>query len=483
MRNLLRGALLGLVATFVAVAGIGLIAPDWGLQLLDHFARSPGDGLLLLLAPAPAVMTRDLKTILAEMKALQDKYKGKPMPTEEATKFEELAAEAQPMQDEIDRNRKTRSVEESEREGKRLQTTTLPDDTQPEAKRPTIISPVGYMKMGAFILAHGQVEAFRKAGRPQAPWLLAKVKDLTQPVVGITAEQLAEFQKAVPTIAADVIEPQRLSEVVRVTEHDTLTLRDLLDVQRTGSDAVKFTRITAYTRAAAAVARSALKPQAGLTIDAVTESVRTIAVWIPVENQQLDDLPQLRGIIDTELLYDLDKHVEELVIWGDGLGENFEGIAVNPLVLPMRTEVGDTLIDVARRGITDVRRAGYSPNGIAIDPLDWEDVVLEKGSDNRYVWVVVTEGDTMRLWGVRVVETVAMEDFSGNATEARVMVVGDFARGATLWDREDSSVQVGWQNDQFVRNQRTLLAERRAAFGVKRPGAFRKHETQAAVAS
>ena len=170
-------------------------------------------------------------------------------------------------------------------------------------------------------------------------------------------------------------------------------------------------------------------------------------------------------------------------MWGDAAGENFAGIVPNPLVRAMRTETDDTLIDIARRGITDVRRAGYEPNAIMVDPLDWEDIVLEKGSDNRYVWVVVTEGATQRLWGVPVIETVAMEDFQGNATEERAMVVGDFRRGATLWDRQDANISAGWVNDQFVRNQRTILAELRAAFGVKRPGAFRKHQTQAAVAS
>ena len=147
------------------------------------------------------------------------------------------------------------------------------------------------------------------------------------------------------------------------------------------------------------------------------------------------------------------------------------------------TAGGDTLIDIARRGITDVRRAGYEPNGIVVDPLDWEAIVLEKGSDNRYVWVVVTEGSTQRLWAVPVIETVAMSDFQGVSTEERNLLVGDFRRGATLWDRQTSSVSVGWINDQFIRNQRTILAELRAAFGVKRPGAFRKHITQVASAS
>jgi HK97 family phage major capsid protein len=96
---------------------------------------------------------------------------------------------------------------------------------------------------------------------------------------------------------------------------------------------------------------------------------------------------------------------------------------------------------------------------------------------------VVTENGVSRIWGATVVETVGVEDFAGNATEERVVIVGDGRRGATLYDREQSSVSVGWINDQFIRNQRTILAEGRWAFGIPRPLAFRKYIAQAAVAS
>jgi hypothetical protein len=44
-----------------------------------------------------------------------------------------------------------------------------------------------------------------------------------------------------------------------------------------------------------------------------------------------------------------------------------------------------------------------------------------------------------------------------------------------------TTVMVGWQGTQFVQNMRTILAEARGAFGITRPAAFRKLETQAAV--
>lgn len=456
----------------------------------------------VLLAEVALATPKDLKKLLGEIKAKQDEYKGKRMPEDVATALDAKVEEALEMQKAIDDQRKRdRKIEGLESKLRDVSDPDLPNDDQPDdddvetkaVGRNKANEIVGYMHLGDFVVAQEGMKNFRSSGKPRAPFQLARLPEGTSMfgkrrgggnsiLVGLTRDQIRQV-KAVPTLSADVIEPTRLPEIVRVTEQDRLTLRDVLDIQRTTSDAVKFTRIVSYTRAAGSVAHSALKPEAAISMDAVTEAVRTIAVHMPVEEQQLDDYPQLSGIINGELLYDVDKHFEELVMYGDGQGENFNGILNDPAVLSARTRHLDTLIDIARRGITDVRRAGYDPTAILADPLDWEDIVLEKGSDNRYVWVVVTDGATQRLWAVPVIETVAMEDFQGDAVEQRHLLVGDFQRGATLWDRMDASVSVGWVNDQFIRNQRTILAESRAAFGVKRPGAFRKYQTQEASSS
>jgi HK97 family phage major capsid protein len=426
-------------------------------------------------------LKQQLKEKLVELKALQDQHKGKTMPEDIGAKCDALAAEAEEFQKGIDREERTRAIEE--KASKVTDPVTPGDDQPPPTPTPKSVI-AGAMTLGDFVAAQKAHREFLAAGMPKQQYQLAAVKSLFgrgkqkfSPIVMLNEAQVREF-KAVPTIADTVIEPQRISDLVRVTEHDRLTLRDVLDVVPTSSNAIKYIRITNYTRAAAVVAVGATKPEATLEMDSVTEPIKTLAVHIPVENTQLEDQGELAGIINGELLYDLAKLEEEEAFFGDGTGEHFTGIVETPGVDAMRSDVGDTLIDITRRGITDVRRAGYEPNAIVIDPLDWESIVLEKGTDNRYVWVVVTEGDTMRLWAVRVVETVAAED--GVFTPGRrVIVVGDFRRGATLYDRGQASISVGWINTQFIQNRRTILAEERVGFAVKRPGAFRIHETDA----
>lgn len=452
----------------------------------------------------------DLKKLLGELQTIQTRMaNGEKLPAEEGEAADAKAMEAETLQREIkqydDRTRRFSGIQEEA--SKLADPAILPPDNQPESDRKTERKTlqdllqkkaadqnpvVGFMRLGDYIVAQKALHDHVARNLPKAQVMLGEVGSLIsrkghgEPLVPVSLEMVkaAMESKAVPTIGDGVIEPTRVPDLVRVTEHDRLQLRDILDIQQTNSDAVKYTRVTSYTRAAATVANSASKPQSGgLVMDSVTEPVKTVAVWIPVEEQQLSDYPALSGLINGELLYDVDKHLEELVMYGDGTGEDFTGILMDSAVGDCRTQAGDTLIDISRRGITDVRKAGYEPNGIMVDPLDWEDIVLEKGTDNRYVWVVVTDGATQRLWAVPVIETVAMEDYAGVTTEARNLLIGDFARGATLWDRMRSQISVGWINDQFIKNQRTILAEMRAAFGVKRPGAFRKYETQAASSS
>lgn len=499
---------------FAGVAGDGAgfslaeVFPPAGVMLMGLLAIAlvgltvaifGGDSFAALAVIAPAT-GRNLKTILGEMKKLQEEYKGKEMPQDVGTKFEALAAEAKQYQDEIDRDATIRAGEEAEKKSRQIVAPTNPNDDQIAGTiGAKAEAAVALMTLGDFVASSKSLLDYAEKGSPDQKFVIAKLKGAARAgmlygkshprarFVALTAPELKHMKEAavkmqgtgpelktVPVLGEGVIEPTRVPEIVRVTEHDSLRLRDVLDISRTQSDAVKYTRIASVTRAGAPVAHGAQKPQGAMSMDSVTESVRTIAVWIPVNNQQIEDYPQLSGIINNELLYDLDKTVEELVIFGDGNGENFAGIIGDSAVQDCRREEGDTLIDIIRRGITDVRVSSYAPNAVTIDPRDWEEIVLLKGSDNRYIHAIVSTETEQRIWSLGVVETVAMMD---PTTQDRYLLVGDFKRAATLWDRMDSTIAIGWQNDQMIRNQKTILAELRAAFGVKRPNALRKHQT------
>jgi HK97 family phage major capsid protein len=399
--------------------------------------------------------------------------------------IEAKAKEAEKLQAEVDRAERIASIAAK---GREINEPIMPAarDSKSKDERPII---AGYISVGDLFTNSEVYQAYRKAGAPAgrgtAPVELVGLKGRFVPLTvdqRKTVEEVMRETKAVPTLGTGVISVDRIADVVRVTEQDTLRLRDVVNVSQTGSNAVEYLRMTSYTRAAAPVADSAAKPEAAMAFDVEIATVRTIAVTMPVTEQMLQDAPQVRNAIDVELLYDLDKTVEEQMLYGSGAGQNFAGLFNDTDVVAGRTEAGDTNLDKIRRAITDVRRSGYSPNAVVIDPIDWEGIELLKGTDDRYVWAIVRDELGPRVWSLQVVETIAAEENAGNTTEERNIAVGDFLRGATLWDRQQASVAVGWVNDQFTKNQRTLRAELRAAWAVKRPLAFRKITTQAAVA-
>lgn len=432
----------------------------------------------------------DLTKLLTELAAGQKEMETGPLSAARGAELEAKAKEAESLQAEVDQYERISGLAAKGRE--------IPDPVLPESKGRADRGPeiIGYLPLGTAFVQSEQYKQFLAQGMPEGGSLPFSVKGLQgeNRFLPLTHDEYKRLQagfegKAVPTLGADVIAPQRIADVVRGTEMEQLTMRDLLNVQGTNSNAVEYLTVTpAANPAAAPVAESALKPETSMTLGTATAPVRTIAVHMPVTEQQLQDIPQIQGLINNELRYELAYVEDEQVTWGDGTGQNLLGIFNTTGVTAGRTVAGDTLIDKIRRAITDVRVARNMPNGIAVHPYDWEVIQLLKGSDNTYIWVVVTDPATgqNRIWGLTVVESLGMQKptlaVNTNTIYERRILVGDFVRGATLWDKQQAAVAVGYVNDQFIRNQRTLRAEERLAFGVKRPKAFRYVVAQAEAA-
>ena len=258
-----------------------------------------------------------------------------------------------------------------------------------------------------------------------------------------------------------------------------LTLRDLISNRQTGSDTVEFVRQTTAVSEAAVVpeatsadtidgstvtnADGGLKPEGAMALEKVTASVKTIAVWVPATKRALSDAAQLRGLIDDELRADLEEELEDQILNGDGVGENFTGLA-NTGSVQAQAFTTD-ILTTTRKARTKVKTVGRSQaTAYLMHPNDWETIDLLQDNENRYYYGGPAQMGQPRLWGLPVVESEAVTE--GTA------YVGDF-RKAVLWDREQASIQVSDSHaDFFVRNLVAILAELRAAFGVIRPTAF-----------
>jgi HK97 family phage major capsid protein len=209
-----------------------------------------------------------------------------------------------------------------------------------------------------------------------------------------------------------------------------------------------------------------LKAESGITFTLENAPVVTLAHFIPVSRQVLDDAPQLQSYVNGRLMYGLKLVEEDQLLNGDGASGNISGILnTGNFTAYNRTTSGDTAIDTLRRAITQAALSEYTADTIVLNPADWEAIELTKASDGMYVWTnpAVMAGPT--LWGKRVIPT--------NSITENTFLVGAFSMGAQVWDRMDAAVQISYEDsDNFRKNMATLLCEERLALTVYRPSAF-----------
>jgi HK97 family phage major capsid protein len=260
----------------------------------------------------------------------------------------------------------------------------------------------------------------------------------------------------------------------------TKRVRDLFPARSTTSTVIEYFRMTGFTNNAAAVAERVgnqfgIKPQSSMSFEGAQTSVKTLAHWEAAHRNVLADEPQLRSIIDNELMYGLRLQEDAQILLGDGTGENLLGVLKTPGIQTYNWSSGatdaqnnkkDSRADALRRAVTLSLLAYYEPSGIVIHPNDWEQIELTKDANGQYlVAASVALGGEPRVWRVPLVESVAMPE--GTA------LVGSFGQGAQLYDREQANIRISEQHaDFFIRNAIVILAEQRLALAVKRPESF-----------
>lgn len=268
---------------------------------------------------------------------------------------------------------------------------------------------------------------------------------------------------------AYMYETDRIAEYI-ADPNRTRFVRELLPTFGVSTGSVEFVRETSYTNNAGMVPEyadtdSGEKPQSAIAFEVVTTPVRTMAHYIPITRQIVDDARQLQGYIENRLLYGLRLKEDQQLLYGTGTGDEVNGILTDTNIQTLDQTASETLIDAIRRAMTLAFVDEYSPSGVVIHHNDWEDIELTKGSDEHYIWVNVTQQNGTRLWGLPVVST--------NAIQEGTVLVGDFARGSAVHDRENANIRISDSHaDFFTKNLWALLAEERIAQSIYRPNAF-----------
>jgi HK97 family phage major capsid protein len=250
-------------------------------------------------------------------------------------------------------------------------------------------------------------------------------------------------------------------------------VRDLLPVGTTENNLVEFTRENVFTNNAgpqysSPATENVTKPESSITFELKEAPVRTIAHWIPVSKQVLADSQQMQSYINTRLMQGIKVKEDLQILIGDGAGANLAGIlkAGNYTAAPSGV-TGENALDRILRAMAAIAVDEMVPDGILLHPNDWADLqVLKSTGSAEYLLGSPGSATEPTLWGVPVCTCTAINEGS--------FLVGAWAMGAQLWDREQANVQISFEDgNNFVKNMATILCEERLALTIYRPKAFR----------
>ena len=301
--------------------------------------------------------------------------------------------------------------------------------------------------------------------------LVVKDESIVAQVGVITAGQ--RLSVAVPrnALTSFAVNPVDGNTQIVSAPLNRLTVRDLLQPGQTSASAVAYLRETGWTNNAAPVAENTTKPYSEITYEEVLSAVRTIAHLLKVSKQTLDDLPQLRSVINGRLLNGLKRAEDTQLLFGSGVGVNLHGIypQATAFVNPSTKTTPKNDLDIIRLAMLQVTLADLNPTGHVLHDIDWTDIELIKDAQTGgYLFSNPFGTLEPRLWGLPVAQT-NQNAMLGN------FLTGSFADGAQIFDREDANVVISTENaDDFEKNMVSIRAEERLALAVYRPQAFVK---------
>ena len=191
-----------------------------------------------------------------------------------------------------------------------------------------------------------------------------------------------------------------------------------------------------------------------------------LAHHMPISRDTAANYGQLDSIIRNDLMAGLHLKKADCVLNLDD-GANKKGILKRTGIQKFTKKAGENLYDSIRRMKTmSWQETGFNPTHVALHPMLSEHLDLLKDGNGQYMRLNL-DG---KAWALPIVEDVNLvTDASSNAKYGALVFN---ANAATWYTSETDALTVGLVNDQFIRNEYTLLAEGRYLLTVQRPKSF-----------
>lgn len=260
-----------------------------------------------------------------------------------------------------------------------------------------------------------------------------------------------------------VLQGLRMAEIERI-DRDPFFILGLINIINggVGSDPFSWVEMQDKEGAPAPTAENTDKPYKDYNWVENKVTAETIAAVVPINKQAVKKMAMIENMIRTELISELQLVLQEQILRGDGSTPNLKGITeyaadfaagglASSIVAPQEK-------DVLRAVVAQIYRNHGIATGLLIHPDKAAIMDLTKGTDGHYVLAPFVSADGQTISGARVYQDfgIASGSFMGGAFNKSMLNIV-----------EDITIEIGWINDQFLKNQFSLRAEIMCAHGVK----------------
>jgi HK97 family phage major capsid protein len=322
------------------------------------------------------------------------------------------------------------------------------------------------LSLGSQFVTAKEYDFFRTGGhRSASAWRSPSIELIDHRSFGLPRQFAATLTED-PASGGKLVQPDMRPGLLPLLFR-RLVVADLLASGTTDSNLVSYMVEKTFVNAADTVAEGGTKPESTLTFDAVSDPVRKIAHWLPVTEEMLEDVSQIRSYIDERLRLGVDMTEEDQLLNGTTTAPDIIGIRNRTGIRADVDGTDKTIPDAIFEQMMGIYGSAYlMPDGIVMHPADWQKVQLMKTENGEYVGSgPFASPQSAVLWGLPVVITPAIT--SG------IALVGAFRAAAQVFRKGGIRVEASNSHqDFFIKNLVAIRAEERLALAVYRPGAF-----------